>query len=1325
MPRAGTAAPFWQLDQGNGVIEIYDRAGRYIQRIDADDPSRNLMISYFGGQIDIDASYSANGPHQQEDFWRINRVTDGNGRYASFQYSNDNYLWLTRIVADDGLTVLAEFHYDSDHRMERLTYADLSERTYLYNEPSNIFVGGAIPTGLRGYWLTGILDEDNRRFGTFRYDDWGRVVDNWHGTDSEKVHIDYLSDSASKVTFPSGVETTFNYAANEPYRHPGASSNTAGTRQYEYYPSNHRLKKVTDANNNVSEQEYDLLGIHLTAKVEAKNTPEQRRTEFDWDAPTNRIYEKRIYKQPNNGTSVLTHRVVYGYNTGGALLSSTETDVLSGATRTNTFDYCPNTSSLSGCVLGRLRSIDGPRTDVADVTTLRYYTTADLSGCATVNGGECHQLGDLKSITNAVGQVVTYAKYDRAGRVIRVRDANNVLTDFSYSVRGWLTDRISRANANGSSSPQDAKTHFTYDGSGNVKRVTFPDLAFPAYSLEYSYDSAHRLTGVIDSHGNSASYTLDPSGNRTGESYLNDQGVLKRSLGRIYDELGRLERVLNSQGIPVLTSALPPDSPPAGITYTGGYDGNGNSVYSYDGLGRDTFRQYDALNRLTTIMQDHSGQSSATQDATTEMQYDERDNLVSVTDPDDLTTGYVHDGLNNLRSITSPDTGTTFYTPDNAGNRTAQTDARGVTGTYAFDALNRLTSITFASSPSENVSYAYDLADRTTGCSGAASNGHLSRMMDESGMTTYCYDRRGNVVRKAQDGVIQRVVEYSYDRADRLLSMTYPSGAVVTYVRDAIGRIIAVTRKADAAAPAVSIISSATYLPFGPLNQLTYGNGRTLTKSYDGDYAIDSVVSSDPNGLLIDFTTNVMGNIIDASDSLGANPKTRTYQYDPLYRLTDVLDGTSASVEHYTYSATGDRTSRQLGNQAPQVHAYAAGSHRIESIDGVYRGYDANGNTEIRGSGPQFSYGERNRLSTVTLPSGQSLFGRGGGANQIFYRYNGRGERVVQRQSLMLQETNYLYDEAGHQVGKYVGMDAMSLGEEIIYLDDLPVAITFNGVLSYLETDHLGTPRVAANPSTNAQQWKWDFFGDAFGDNAATIAPSGGVDVRLRYPGQYFDAESGLHYNYFRDYEPGTGRYVESDPIGLGGGNSTYAYTRSAPLGRTDHLGLWGSQKTRYIHQWSWQRVAPQGMTTADQWAVEYALGYADREEYQDAAHAYMHAMNGDKAMSTDKACAKSNDFIKSQYEEAWELDSQGKHREALFQFGIALHTIQDSMSPAHSGFQLWTGEETKREIFDHLTRELSDPGSGSELDTATRNAWEWYSSRQFPTNGAVKCDCP
>ncbi len=135
-------------------------------------------------------------------------------------------------------------------------------------------------------------------------------------------------------------------------------------------------------------------------------------------------------------------------------------------------------------------------------------------------------------------------------------------------------------------------------------------------------------------------------------------------------------------------------------------------------------------------------------------------------------------------------------------------------------------------------------------------------------------------------------------------------------------------------------------------------------------------------------------------------------------------------------------------------------------------------------------------------------------------------------------------------------VEKLFTGDENLYLDDMPVAITISGALSYLETDHLGTPRIAANPATNAQQWKWDFFADAFGGNAATIAPSGGIDVKLRYPGQQFDSETGLHYNYFRDYEAGTGRYVESDPIGLDSGINTYSYVTGNPLSWFDPLGL-------------------------------------------------------------------------------------------------------------------------------------------------------------------------
>ncbi|HRA48950.1 MAG TPA: RHS repeat-associated core domain-containing protein, partial [Thermomicrobiales bacterium] len=304
-----------------------------------------------------------------------------------------------------------------------------------------------------------------------------------------------------------------------------------------------------------------------------------------------------------------------------------------------------------------------------------------------------------------------------------------------------------------------------------------------------------------------------------------------------------------------------------------------------------------------------------------------------------------------------------------------------------------------------------------------------------------------------------------------------------------------------------------------------------------------------------------MGNIVDASDSLNASAPTRKYLYDKLYRLTRVDTPSDGLVEDYAYSKTGDRTLKQLGAQAPQVYAYLAGTHHLGSVDGASRNYDANGNTLTRGNGPQFSYSERNRLAVVTVPNAPFANASSPGPKAIKpttwfkYFYNGRGELVMMQQSLLLQDTSYVYDEAGHHLGKYLGSSTKSAGEEVIYLDDMPIAMTIGGVLSYLETDHLGTPRVAANPATNALQWEWDFFGNAFGDNAATSAPSGGIDVKLRYPGQYFDGESGLHYNYFRDYEPGTGRYVESDPIGLRGGINSYSYVGGAPHSAIDPRG--------------------------------------------------------------------------------------------------------------------------------------------------------------------------
>jgi RHS repeat-associated protein len=155
---------------------------------------------------------------------------------------------------------------------------------------------------------------------------------------------------------------------------------------------------------------------------------------------------------------------------------------------------------------------------------------------------------------------------------------------------------------------------------------------------------------------------------------------------------------------------------------------------------------------------------------------------------------------------------------------------------------------------------------------------------------------------------------------------------------------------------------------------------------------------------------------------------------------------------------------------------------------------------------------------------------------------------------------HFVYDEAGHLLGEY---DASgNLIQETVWMGDIPVGtLQPNGSgginVYYLHTDNLNTPRRISRPSDNVIVWRWD--SDPFGTTSANQDPDGdGVSFtyNLRFAGQYYDMESGLNYNYFRDYDPATGRYVESDPIGLRGGINTYAYVGSSPLRFADPRGL-------------------------------------------------------------------------------------------------------------------------------------------------------------------------
>jgi len=210
--------------------------------------------------------------------------------------------------------------------------------------------------------------------------------------------------------------------------------------------------------------------------------------------------------------------------------------------------------------------------------------------------------------------------------------------------------------------------------------------------------------------------------------------------------------------------------------------------------------------------------------------------------------------------------------------------------------------------------------------------------------------------------------------------------------------------------------------------------------------------------------------------------------------------------------------------------------------------YDAAGNTTGYSTVTvTATYNNAGRMKTLT---------KGGSTETILY--NALGQRI-QVSGDVNGAVLYAYDEAGHLLGEYDGTGALI--EETVWLGDTPVAtLRPSGStvsIFYIHTDPLNTPREVTRPSDNVAMWTWN--SDPFGTDAANPSPSGaGVfTYNLRFPGQLFDGQAGLHYNGYRDYDPAPGRYSQADPIGLSGRSySTYAYVAGNPFTYADPSGL-------------------------------------------------------------------------------------------------------------------------------------------------------------------------
>lgn len=1044
-------------------------------------------------------------------------VTAPRGRQLNFVYNASSQI--TQITLPDGGTLA--YAYDTSGNMTQVTYPDGHVRVYKYDESSNA------PSGFPNL-LTGIIDDNGQRYADIHYDSQGRTVSSQLGGVADLTQVAYNSGTTT-VTWPLGVQSTIGFAI--PYGRMQVSSNsqacapscnlTAASRTYD---ANGNPASSTDFNGNTTAYTYDANGLE-TQRIEAQGTSVQRTINTTWDT----VFRNPLDRQVLDASGNLTAKTDWMYNARGQVVARCEDDpTVSGATgyvcatsgtppagvRRWVYTYCDAVGS--GCPLvGLLLSVSGPRSGVSDVTHYAYYLSTNVSQCGTF-GGACHRLGDLQSIKDGLGHATAITSCDKDGRPTQVKDANGVLTNLTYTPRGWLQARTVAG----------ATTTIDYDAVGDVTKVTQPDGVFTTYA----YDAAHRLISIGDALGNHVDFTLDAAGNRTAENtYPSGSSTASRSLSRVYNTLDELIKDLDAYG--------------QATQY--GYDANGNRTDTTDPLGVKTHESYDALNRLSQTVRNSLGTDSATANTTTVFGYDSHDNLSQVTDPDGLNTDYYYDGLNNLGQQLSPDTGTTNYTYDAAGNRLSRTDARGVITHDTYDALNRLTLISYPTAALD-VHFYYSQANSTTGCASSYPINRLTKMTDATGSTTYCYDAHGNVILKQQ--VIAGntyTTSYAWNAADRLMGIGYPDGASVTYTRDADGRIASVS-----ATPAgginTAIVSAIGYLPFGPATGYSFANGgQSLDKLYDANYRATDIEGS---ALDLNFTRDAMGDITAEGNAAGVPTPNETYQYDPLYRLLQVDGSTGAAWQGYTYDKTGDRLGKVMAGVGTDTYSYQSGTHRLLSIGGYdvsNRAVDANGNTtafQANGWTYGLGYDNTNRL-TLIQQNGSTL---------ATYGLNGLGERVSKTLAGGGTQT-YVYDEAGHLLGEY----ATGQSRDYVWVDGTLVAILDNpaqggDTIHYVYTDNLGSPR-AVTTQAGTLVWDWPYNQNPFGEASAS---GNGYTLNLRFPGQYYDQEDGLNYNYYRDYEPGTGRYVESDPLGLTAGISTYLYAHAQPLNSSDRFGL-------------------------------------------------------------------------------------------------------------------------------------------------------------------------
>ncbi|MFF9981669.1 putative T7SS-secreted protein [Streptomyces erythrochromogenes] len=723
----------------------------------------------------------------------------------------------------------------------------------------------------------------------------------------------------------------------------------------------------------------------------------------------------------------------------------------------------------------------------------------------------------------------TRFEHDRRNRLLVRTDPLGHTTRFTYDQAGRLTSvtrpdgRVSRAEYNALGlpvkliAPDGTETRQTYDEHGNRTSVTDPSGA----TTHFGYDTRGHLASVTDALGNTTTVRCDPAGQVASATdplggittYVRDAfgrpiaitDPLGHTTHLTWSVEGRLLRRVNADG--------------SDESWT--YDGEGNCLTHADAIGGVTNFEYGDFDVLTARTNPDGTRYTFTHDM--ELR------LAGVTNPQGFTWKYAYDQAGRLASETDFDDRTLTYEYDAAGRLTSRTNAAGETTAYEHNTLGQVVRKDAAGLVT---TYEYDVFDA------------LATASSPEATVTWLRDGTGRLLSETVNG---RTLTYGYDALGRRTNRTTPGGAESHWTYDAAGRPTALTTEGR----------TLTFERDAAGQELTRTLNRSLSliHEYDvmGRRAAQSVLGQDGRNLQRrGYSYRADGYLTGIDDSV-TGP--RTFTLDAAARVTTVE--ASSWSERYAYDEAGNQTTASWpthhpGQEAQGNRAYTgtcitrAGTIRYE--------HDALGRVTLRQKTRlsrkpdtwHYEWNSEDQLVGVTTPD----------RTRWRYQYDPLGRRTAKQRlsetGTVVEETLFTWDgttlceQASGSVTltwTHQGLHPVTQTERMTQdeVDDRFFAIV---------TDLVGTPtHLLAEDGTTAWHTRTTLWGTTTWNRDATAY------TPLRFPGQYYDPETGLHHNYFRTYDPETARYLTPDPLGLTPAPNPATYIHN-PHTWSDPLGL-------------------------------------------------------------------------------------------------------------------------------------------------------------------------